>query len=63
LARTSRNISLSSDLERFILRLVRSGRYGSASEVVRAALRLLERYEATQDGVRTDGYTKRPAGK
>lgn len=36
------NISLTRELEAFIDHCVRSGRYGSASEVVREALRLLE---------------------
>ena len=36
------NISLSSELERFVRESVASGRYKSASEVVREALRLLQ---------------------
>jgi antitoxin ParD1/3/4 len=36
------NVSLTSELEQFVARKVGSGRYTSASEVVRAALRLLE---------------------
>jgi antitoxin ParD1/3/4 len=36
------NVSLTPALERLIDRKVNSGRYGSASEVVREALRLLE---------------------
>jgi antitoxin ParD1/3/4 len=36
------NISLTPELEAVVERRVRSGRYGSASEVVRDALRLLE---------------------
>jgi antitoxin ParD1/3/4 len=39
------NVSLTPHLEDFIHQTVNSGRYGSASEVVRAALRLLEHYE------------------
>lgn len=38
----SMNISLTPELEEVVARRVRSGRYGSASEVVRDALRLLE---------------------
>jgi antitoxin ParD1/3/4 len=33
------------ELDSFVGRLIESGRYGSTSEVVRAALRLLERRE------------------
>lgn len=36
------NISLTKELEALVLQKVRSGRYLSASEVVREALRLLE---------------------
>jgi antitoxin ParD1/3/4 len=43
--RTSLNVSLTPELERFIVASVGSGRYQTASEVVRAALRLLERDE------------------
>ena len=40
--RTSLNVSLTPELEQFIAARVASGRYQTASEVVRAALRLLE---------------------
>ncbi len=43
--RTSLNVSLTPELERFITARVASGRYQTASEVVRAALRLLEQSE------------------
>ena len=46
--RTSRTVSLPADLERLILSLVATGRYATASEVVRAALRLLEQQERRQ---------------
>jgi antitoxin ParD1/3/4 len=36
------NVSLTSELEHFVSAKVESGRYNSASEVVREALRLLE---------------------
>jgi antitoxin ParD1/3/4 len=36
------NVSLTTELERFVSAKVESGRYNSASEVVREALRLLE---------------------
>jgi len=39
------NVSLAPELERFVAGRVASGRYRSASEVVRAALRLLEKEE------------------
>lgn len=43
--RTSLNVSLTPELERFITARVVSGRYQTASEVVRAGLRLLEQAE------------------
>ena len=43
------NISLTTQLEDLIARRVRSGRYGSASEVVRDALRLLEERDRLRD--------------
>jgi antitoxin ParD1/3/4 len=39
------NVFLTPELERFIQEKVHSGRYTSASEVVREALRLLEEHE------------------
>lgn len=41
----TRNVHLTKELDRFVLAKVASGRYESASEVVRAALRTLEREE------------------
>jgi antitoxin ParD1/3/4 len=43
--RTTMNVSLTPELEQFVDSRVASGRYQSASEVVREALRLLERQE------------------
>lgn len=43
--RIARSISLPLDLETLSKSLVRSGRYASASEVIRAGLRLLETHE------------------
>lgn len=39
------NVSLTAELENFVQTKVKSGRYNSASEVVREALRLLEDHE------------------
>ena len=41
----TRNVNLTDQLDRFVLKKVRSGRYENASEVVRTALRTLEREE------------------
>lgn len=41
----TRNVNLTDDLDRFVLKKIKSGRYENASEVVRAALRTLEREE------------------
>ena len=43
------NISLTPELETLVGQRVRSGRYGSASEVVRDALRLLEERDRLRD--------------
>ena len=40
------NVSLTPDLEDLVHQTVRSGRYSTASEVIRAALRLFEAHEA-----------------
>jgi len=45
IVRKTRNVSLTPELETFIDITVASGRYRSASEVVRAALRLLHDQE------------------
>ena len=39
------NVSLTPELEKFVSTKVESGRYNSASEVVREALRLLEEHD------------------
>lgn len=39
------NVSLTDELEKFVSAKVESGRYNSASEVVREALRLLEEHD------------------
>ena len=38
----TRNVNLTDELDRFVLKKVESGRYENASEVVRAGLRTLE---------------------
>ena len=40
------NVSLTPELEQFVSAKVQSGRYNSASEVVREALRLLEEHDS-----------------
>ena len=44
-SRTTLNVSLTPELSRFVESRLKSGRYQSASEVVREALRLLEARE------------------
>ena len=39
------NVSLTPELEKFVSAKVEAGRYGSASEVVREALRMLEEHD------------------
>ena len=41
----TRNVNLTDELDRFVVAKIESGRYENASEVVRAALRTLEREE------------------
>jgi antitoxin ParD1/3/4 len=42
------NVSLTPELENFVIAKVGSGRYNSASEVVREALRLLEEHDSAR---------------
>jgi antitoxin ParD1/3/4 len=42
------NVSLTPELEKFVSAKVGSGRYNSASEVVREALRLLEEHDSSR---------------
>jgi len=53
----TRNVNLTEELDRFVLEKVASGRYENASEVVRTAIRTLEReeqlYEAKLVALRT----------
>jgi len=41
----TRNVNLTHELDRFVAKKVKTGRYENASEVVRAGLRTLEREE------------------
>ena len=47
--RTTVNISITPELDAFLQDRVKSGRYQTTSEVVREALRLLERQEQERD--------------
>ncbi|KAF1366394.1 antitoxin ParD1/3/4 [Yokenella regensburgei] len=46
------SISMGEQLDGFVQRMVESGRYGNASEVMRSALRLLEQQEVHDEVVR-----------
>lgn len=46
------SISIGTELSDFVAGQVQSGRYGSASEVVRAGLRLLEEHEEKRRALR-----------
>jgi antitoxin ParD1/3/4 len=47
--RTTVNVSITPELDAFLQNRVKSGRYQTTSEVVREALRLLERHEKERD--------------
>lgn len=60
------SISLGNHFEEFIHRQIETGRYGSASEVVRASLRLLEEHEQKIGALRQaliDGENSGDAGE
>lgn len=46
------SITLGDHFDKFIAQQLQSGRYGSASEVIRAALRMLEKSETRLDRLR-----------
>jgi antitoxin ParD1/3/4 len=48
-SRTTVNISITPELDAFLQSRVKSGRYQTTSEVVREALRLLQRQETERD--------------
>jgi len=51
------NVSLTPELEKFVSAKVDSGRYNSASEVIREALRLLEEHDNARS-VRLAGFNQ-----
>lgn len=60
------SITLGDHFDAFINRQIKAGRYGIASEVVRASLRLLEEHEQRVDALRQaliDGETSADAGR
>ncbi|WFQ81626.1 type II toxin-antitoxin system ParD family antitoxin (plasmid) [Xenorhabdus sp. SF857] len=46
------SVSMGKQLDSFVQRMIESGRYGSASEVMRSTLRLLEKQENLDDAIR-----------
>ncbi len=58
------SVAIGNHLQRFVQRQVKQGRFGSASEVIRAGLRLLEEREAKLEALRVaiqDGIDSGPA--
>ncbi|MGR6981006.1 type II toxin-antitoxin system ParD family antitoxin [Testudinibacter sp. P27/CKL/0425] len=51
MARTT-SVTLGEPLNEFVAKMIESGRYGSSSEVMRSALRLLEEQEAQMEALR-----------
>ncbi|MDE9480193.1 type II toxin-antitoxin system ParD family antitoxin, partial [Xenorhabdus bovienii] len=46
------SVSMGKQLDSFVQRMIENGRYGSASEVMRSALRLLEQQENQDSAIR-----------
>jgi antitoxin ParD1/3/4 len=61
-ARTTLNVSLTPDLGEFVTAKVASGRYRSASEVVREGLRLLEEQDRLREAALAEVRRKIEAG-
>lgn len=60
------SISLGEHFNKFIDRKISQGRYGSASEIVRAGLRMLEEHESRVEALRSaliEGEKSGPARK
>ncbi|MDH5764243.1 MAG: type II toxin-antitoxin system ParD family antitoxin [Nitrospinota bacterium] len=60
------SIALGEHFNEFVSRQLKDGRYGSASEVVRAGLRMLEEHEARVEALRSaliEGEQSGPAKK
>jgi len=57
------SVTIGEQLDAFISRLIDSGRYGSVSEVMRSALRLLEQQEAQDEVVRQAVLTGLESGE
>lgn len=56
------NVSLTPELDKFVTEKVESGRYNSASEVVREALRLLEEHDRAR-GAQIAAFNKALGGR
>jgi antitoxin ParD1/3/4 len=57
---SARSVSLTPELTRYVAAQVASGRYRTASEVVRAALRLLQRSEPLAGAAAEEGQAEMP---